>query len=276
MNVNGKSSHPSDLGWVPVYVVSQSQMKLTLQMANLSAIVWLYRGQKERFIALVQRYLHSISVETQEAEPLIDVLETTLDLVNKKSEAFVKLLSKSKNVSADVKTPIAEALAEVQEAEEAYRKDRESLVKDLKKFNKASSNKSPATTKPQRTALAKFDPLAERIRGLMKQIDLLCKLAGRVHPLIMALLSDASDEAKEELEYDRRAVGQDLKQPLRSDARQASEKTNRRLVAWDVSCWSYPQRPSLGDRRAAWRERMLAWRAFATPLSVNLPGASSM
>ena len=27
------------------------------QMANLSAIVWLYRGQGERFFALVQKYL---------------------------------------------------------------------------------------------------------------------------------------------------------------------------------------------------------------------------
>lgn len=182
------------------------------QMANLSSIVWLYRGQKERFIALVQKYLHSISVESQGAEPLIDVLETTLDSVIEKSDAFVKYLNTSKHVSDDLKTPIVDVLAEVREVDAAYRKDRESLVKELNKFRKGSSGKPPATTKPQRTAVAKFDPLAERIRGVMKQIDLLCKLVGRVHSLIVTLLSDVSEEAKEELEYDRRAVGREMKQ----------------------------------------------------------------
>ena len=61
----------------------------------------------------------------------------------------------------------------------------------------------------------------------------------------------------------------------RRDAGRVSEKSGRRMVAWSASWWSFPQRPSLGDRRVAWREWMLAWRASATPLSVNLPGASS-
>lgn len=205
-------------------------------LANLSAIVWLYRGEKDRFIALVQQYLHSISVETQAAESLIELLETRLDVVTRKCGSFVKLLSESKHVAEDVKTPIATAMAEVQEADAAYRKDRESLVEDLKKFHKGSSNKSPATTKPQKTALAKFDPLAERIRGLMKQIDLLCKLAGRVHPLIVAMLSDVSDEAKEELAYDRREAGRELKQ-LDEARKEAIEQLRQGVYFYRQATW---------------------------------------
>ena len=59
--------------------------------------------------------------------------------------------------------------------------------------------------------------------------------------------------------------------PRRRDAGRVSEKSGRRMVVWSASWWSCPQRPSLGDRRVAWREWMLAWRASATPLSVNLP-----
>ena len=51
----------------------------------------------------------------------------------------------------------------------------------------------PKTTKPQLNAIEKFAPLAERVRGLVKQLDLLCKLVGRVHPLVVALLSELND-----------------------------------------------------------------------------------
>ncbi len=47
---------------------------------------------------------------------------------------------------------------------------------------------------------------------MIKQVDLLCKLASRVSPLIATLLSDVSDELKEALPFDRRTVGRELKQ----------------------------------------------------------------
>src|SRR5690606_41857557 len=38
------------------------------QMKNLTSIVWLYRGQKERFAGLVQEYLNTARAEAQQAE----------------------------------------------------------------------------------------------------------------------------------------------------------------------------------------------------------------
>lgn len=182
------------------------------QMANLSSIVWLYRGQKDRFIALVQRYLHSIHVELQSSDPLLREFETELDTVSERFTSFGKLLNKCTLVDDAGKEPVQSAVKEYQEAAAAYRKDRAALAEDLVVYGKGKSEKPPTTTKPQLAAVKAFAPLADRVRGLIKQIDLLCKLASRVSPLVATLLSDVSDELKEALPYDRRTVGRELKQ----------------------------------------------------------------
>src|SRR6266853_1477917 len=45
------------------------------QMANLSAIVWLYRGQKERFLVLVQKYLAAVRRECAAIPPALEWFE---------------------------------------------------------------------------------------------------------------------------------------------------------------------------------------------------------
>lgn len=182
------------------------------QMANLSSIVWLYRGQKDRFIGLVQRYLNSIHIELQKSDPLLLEFEKELDAVNEKFASFAKLLKKCSLVDDAGKEPMQDAIKEYQQAVAAYHKDRAALAKDIVAYIKGKSDKPPATTKPQLTAVKAFARLAESVRGLIKQIDLLCKLASRVSPLIVTLLSDASDELKEALPFDRRTVSRELKQ----------------------------------------------------------------
>ena len=48
------------------------------QMKNLSAIVWLYRGQQDRFLALVKDYLGAVCAESAAVPEKLAVFETTL------------------------------------------------------------------------------------------------------------------------------------------------------------------------------------------------------
>ena len=48
------------------------------QMQNLSAIVWLYRGQQARFLALVRDYLRQVCVESAAIPPVFTTFEATL------------------------------------------------------------------------------------------------------------------------------------------------------------------------------------------------------
>jgi REP element-mobilizing transposase RayT len=61
------------------------------QMANLSAIVWLYRGQKERFLALVQRYLKTVAAECLASGPAVDAFEATLAQVREPIGTFARM-----------------------------------------------------------------------------------------------------------------------------------------------------------------------------------------
>jgi len=47
-------------------------------MQNLSAIVWLYRGQQKRFLALVKQYLARMVEESTAVEAELAQFETTL------------------------------------------------------------------------------------------------------------------------------------------------------------------------------------------------------
>jgi type I restriction enzyme M protein len=170
------------------------------QMANLSAIVWLYRGQKERFIGLVQNYLAAIGLECAAIPPELQKFEATLKAVRHKVEAIT-----DRALARDL-------LAELEEATMAYEGDAAALATDLAKFAKKIDSKAPATTKPQHATRQAFDPLAEGIKGLIKQIDLLYKLADRAHDQLGKHLAAFDEAGREELAYDRRGAGKLLKQ----------------------------------------------------------------
>jgi type I restriction enzyme M protein len=90
----------------------------------------------------------------------------------------------------------------------------------------------PATNEAQHDARKAFDPLAERIKGLIKQIDLLCKLAARAGEFAYELAND--DEAAEF--HDRRTASKRLKQ-LEEERKVAVEQLGHafyfyRQVAW--------------------------------------------
>lgn len=206
------------------------------QMANLSAIVWLYRVEKKRFLALVQQYLTTIGTECAAIPPALDAFETTLASIRQALAAFAKKLKGSEAIDAGAKTPVVEAVTELTDAVAAYEPDRKSLAADVAKFAKGVSTETPATTKPQHKARQAFDPLAERVRGLIKQVDLVYKLADRAQGQIGVLLTGASEAVKEALPFDRRAVGRRLKQ-LDEERKAAVEQLRNAVYFHRQAAW---------------------------------------
>jgi type I restriction enzyme M protein len=75
-------------------------------------------------------------------------------------------------------------------------------------FWKATGKNLPATNDKQHAARKSFDPSAERIKGLIKQVDLLYKLAGRV----VTFATDLAASEDVAAVYDRRANAKLAKQ----------------------------------------------------------------
>ncbi|HIJ94884.1 MAG TPA: N-6 DNA methylase [Desulfuromonadales bacterium] len=143
------------------------------QLANLTAIVWLYRGQQERFLGLVQEYFATLCDEAAAIAGAVGAFEADL---------------------GELADP----------AYEAYRIDRSDLTTRLEVFLKQYQIALPATNADQHTARLVFDPLAEGARGLVKQVDLLYKLA--------AADGDSSDRKRlKQLDEKRKQAVEQLK-----------------------------------------------------------------
>lgn len=177
------------------------------QQANLAAIVWLYRGQQERFLGLVQSYIARLSTEAAAVDAALTAFENTMADAHAPIAAFGKAVQAITAVPPAPKQALLDALTEQTTAMQAYMTDRAALVTGLAAFCKSVA-KPVQTNKAQHSARLAFDPLAESARGLVKQIDLLYKLAARAAQLAQELA--ASDEAAEF--YDRRAISKLIKQ----------------------------------------------------------------
>jgi len=178
------------------------------QMKNLSAIVWLYRGQHNRFLALVQDYFKSLCAECAAVPEKIGVFDDTLKTVNTEFETVAKTIKTVADLDAEKTTAFNEALAELRDARKAYNGDRDELLANLATFGKTTGKNLPATNDKQHTARKNFDPIAERIKGLIKQVDLLYKLAARVISIAAELAANDTVAAV----YDRRANAKLAKQ----------------------------------------------------------------
>ncbi|SMX46026.1 class I SAM-dependent DNA methyltransferase [Maliponia aquimaris] len=141
------------------------------QQKNIAAIVWLYRGQTDRFLKLVESYIAQAIAEGEAAaEPLADyeqALGKLIDLV----QPFV-----TEKRDPD---PLAETWGELTGA-------RATLAGDIAGFDAEVAARAAGWLGAARdnaglhTARTGLHPMADRCRDMTKQIDLAAKLAGRV------------------------------------------------------------------------------------------------
>ena len=210
------------------------------QLQNLTAIVWLYRGKTEKFLGLVTDYLDAISKECVVIPDKLTQFETTLHQLQGK-------LAGLSNGSAT--TDLARALTELQDAEKLYESDRTLLVREIEQYRKKFVATLPTSNKEQHTARKAFDPIAEHLKGLSKQIDLLYKLAVRLVDLhaesfgsVCPERSDSEVEGRTEANLNRRAITQLLKQ-LDEARKDATEQLKQAVYFHRQLVWLHDRFP---------------------------------
>jgi len=177
------------------------------QMQNLAAIVWLYRGQQQRFLGLVKNYLGRVCTESADVPGALAPFEGTLADLRARFDALAKAVAAHADLDAEMKQPLADADAELRVAHTLYEADAKKLLVSLTAFRQEYAKAFPDNN-GQHAARNAFDPIAEAIRGLVKQVDLLYKLAARAADLGAELAAAEAISAA----YDRRATGRQIKQ----------------------------------------------------------------
>ena len=146
------------------------------QQKNIAAIVWLYRGQTERFHDLVETYLSQAVAEGQASDEPLEAFEEALGALTDLAEPFA-----TERRDPD---PMADTWEELTAAQAALSADIEAFTGEV--AARAAEEWAKGGNGPGRdnaalhAAREGLHDMSERCRGLTKQIDLAAKLAGRV------------------------------------------------------------------------------------------------
>jgi type I restriction enzyme M protein len=177
------------------------------QLRNLTAIVWLYRGQTERYLGLVRSYLERVCAEGASLGDVLTQFEATLADLRQRCTQFAEAAATQEADPIKTKA-LGDGLAELKHTSSLYEADAVRAVAGVTEFARETARQLPANNEQQNGARRAFEPHAEALRGLLKQVDLVFKLAARLADL-------CADLAKQEAlaaQYDRRIVGRLVKQ----------------------------------------------------------------
>jgi type I restriction enzyme M protein len=183
------------------------------QQKNIASLVWLYRGQGDRFLKLVESYLEQAVTDGSKTAAPLAALENALD----------KLIGLLKPFAGQERepNPLDKSWQELVAL-------RDTVGSDIVAFNKEAAAQAKGWSKAARTnaglnkARKALPPLAEQCRDLTKQIDLAAKLAGRVIDIAVKELAaresdfwDNTDitRARKGLESARAAAVEALRRP---------------------------------------------------------------
>lgn len=148
------------------------------QLQNLLSVVWLYRGENQRFLDLVSSHLGQMLEEARNTFEYEASDGSRIDLLCTLSDSIATFTATSKS--------FIESLDSDNEAFAELGKEHAAFSTGLKAFEKSAKQEATAFSKQANAAPAlratveRLATLAESSRGLVKAADLLYKLVARV------------------------------------------------------------------------------------------------
>jgi type I restriction enzyme M protein len=139
------------------------------QLQNLTAIVWLYRSQSDRFLALVQTYLDRTIHEASAIANSADAFRAAYVALVDSAAPFIETLP--------YESPLR---ALIRERDNAVKRCSESFEQWTARVAGDWMTPCEPTIAAQKSRQTELEPLAEACRDLIKDVDLVSKLAARV------------------------------------------------------------------------------------------------
>jgi type I restriction enzyme M protein len=183
------------------------------QLQNLISIVWLYRGQRDRFLDLVQSHLDRTMAEAAGIAPSLEDFRTAYTSLAAATRPFLKTLPKD--------SPVRQLAAERNAAIGQVVNLRADWGRPQ---GPAQASKARPSLPAQKKLLAKLADLAAVCRARVKDIDLVTKLSAR---MVDAAEKDAA--ARDHNSWDSRAIGRLVKD---LDARREDAVDQLKLTAY--------------------------------------------
>ena len=113
---------------------------------NITAIVWLYRGQQHRYLRLIRNYFMDLHQQVADIAPTLTLLETPLTNLTQALQTFCDQLEPSDDLAAESIEALQLALAEQAEAIAQFEAAREEALAALKAHHQWFETVQPTTT----------------------------------------------------------------------------------------------------------------------------------
>jgi type I restriction enzyme M protein len=192
------------------------------QLANITAIVWLYRGQTDRFIGLVQNHLDRTIAEAAKIREKAYEFRQAYTALAAATAPFLDALPPTPG--NDAEGCLQDLMKERDDAAAACS---QSLEHWAGRNSKDWTKPCPPNLSEQKKRLADLDALATACRDLVKDIDLVCKLAARLGDAVEKEIKLAKGAgAGKNDDWDGRAVGR-LEKELDARRRDAVDQLRR-------------------------------------------------
>lgn len=198
---------------------------------NLAAIVWLYRGQHRRFLSLVKEYLRHLCEESDQVPAKLDAFEARLRDLQGRFDRLNEVISTHTELEAVKKRAFADAVGELREAANLYKTDRKKVLAGQQAFSQRYAKALPDKNEKKHAARQAFDHIAVALHDLIKQVDLLYKLAARIADLaseVSLAPGNGEQDRGEGMSCDRRAAAKLVKQ-LDEERKVAVEQMKRAI-----------------------------------------------
>ena len=153
------------------------------QLQNISSIVWLHRGEADRFLALVRSYLMQSNETAVALKGPLSRFVVSMGEFAQLLDAFGKSLSDRNGEDAEAVAEYKATLTELAETWKTFQDGNASTIKAIDAHTKLIGSAKLGTNEQQHDAHDRFEPVSEQIRSLRKMADPLLKAASNAYEI---------------------------------------------------------------------------------------------
>jgi type I restriction enzyme M protein len=147
------------------------------QLKNLTAIVWLYRGETEKFLTLVHDYLKRLNQESSLIREKLTDFDNAFTQLQALLNDFLVHVEKNSSFTEPKRTLYKDSFKDLEKTFSLYQKDRDEVCKTVDLWITTHCNPPAQTNETQHTSCQAFDPLTDKLKAFIKNIDALFKAA---------------------------------------------------------------------------------------------------
>lgn len=149
------------------------------QLSNLSAILWLYRGETDKYLGLVKSYFEKMDVAIVVIPELLAKFSEELASLTGKLADQLSMVKEAKGTDRTVLEELQKSYDELLATKSDFKRESKSISNKLDQFHRSSEKKLHETNSQQKKTRESFDELANDLKATQKQIEHIAKLIGR-------------------------------------------------------------------------------------------------